>query len=133
MPRKQRDSGDLTALQRRLDGWRRRHGGRGRRIPEHLWRAAARAAQTEDVAVVARVLRLPRERLEAKAAEEAELRAEPEAAEFVEIQLPATEAAGRGSGAVVVQFEALDGRRLRLELPPSTACDVGAIFTAFVG
>lgn len=124
----------MLALRRRLDAWRRRHGGRGRRIPEYLWRAAARAAQTEDPAEVARVLRLRRERLEAKAACEAASSFAPELdeAEFVEVQLPATESARPGAQTVVVQIEAPDGRRLRLELPSARACDVSALLAAFL-
>lgn len=58
-------------------------------------------------------------------------------AEFVEVQLPVTtlssssdERGCRGS-AILVQLEAPDGRRLRLEVPRGVRCDVGAIFGAF--
>ena len=78
--------------------------------------------------VVARVLRVRQERLGRLAdAREEEARAGP-AAEFVEIALPVEVA-----GSVFVQFEAPDGRRLQLEVPSTSACDVGAIFAAFAG
>lgn len=128
MPGKQCDSKPLTDLRRRLDAWRRRHGGRGRRIPDELWHEAAELARREGVDSVARVLRVRRERLGRLAdALGEEARAAP-APEFVEIALPTPVA-----GPVFVQFEAPDGRRLQLEVPSTSACDVGAIFSAFAG
>lgn len=93
-----------------------------------------RAAQTEDPAEVARVLRLRRERLEAKAACESAASFTPELdeAEFVEVQLPATEGAAPAAQTVVVQCQAPDGRRLRLELPSARVCDMGALLAAFL-
>lgn len=121
----------MAELRRRLDGWRRRYGGRGRRIPEELWREAAEVARREGVGVVARALQLRQERLERleRLAVEASGDAQGgRALEFVEIALPSS-----GAGVVFVQFEAPDGRRLQLEVPPAGCCDVGAMFAAFVG
>lgn len=56
----------LEAARERLDGWRRRHGGRGRRIPEGLWLEAADAARLAGVGETARVLRLRPEKLRAR-------------------------------------------------------------------
>jgi len=131
MPRKHIDSNRLTDLQRRLDGWRRRHGGRGRRIPDDLWQEAAEIAQREGVSVVARVLRLRRERLGRLMAEMERDGPAGEALEFVEIQLPVE--ASVATTPVFVLFEAPDGRRLQLEVPSAAGCDVGAIFAAFAG
>jgi len=48
----------LAALQLRFEGWRRKHGGRGKRIPEVLWSEAARVARAEGVPTTARALGL---------------------------------------------------------------------------
>jgi hypothetical protein len=50
-------------VQQRLDGWRRKHGGRGKRIPEVLWTEAARVARVEGLSTTARALGLRVERL----------------------------------------------------------------------
>lgn len=47
---------DLETLRRRLQRWRQRHGGPGRRIPEALWEEAATLAQREGVVEVARAV-----------------------------------------------------------------------------
>ena len=98
MSREHADSELLTGLQRRLDGWRRRHGGRGRGIPDELWREAADLARREGVSVVARVLRLRPERLGRVVAE----LEDDERPEFVEMAWPLELSAGP----VLVQFEA---------------------------
>ena len=132
-----KQSTDLDALVRELDGWRRRHGGRGRRIPEELWLEAAEAARSLGVNVVARELRLRRGHLENRVACLDEVATEGGVhAAFVEVPLPAVwpSAAPRDRGdcaAVVMWLEASDGRRLRLEVPPATPCSVDAIFAAF--
>jgi hypothetical protein len=48
----------LAAVRQRLDGWRRKHGGRGKRIPEALWTEAARVARAEGLSTTARTLGL---------------------------------------------------------------------------
>jgi hypothetical protein len=48
----------LRTVQQRLDGWRRKHGGRGKRIPEGLWDEAARVAGAEGLSTTARALGL---------------------------------------------------------------------------
>lgn len=130
MPRKQPDSKPLGDLRRRLDGWRGRHGGRGRRIPDELWHEAAELARRDGVALVARVLRLRAERLAWFAGDLEEHDRATGGAEFVEVELPT---AVVSAGSVFVHFEAPDGRRLQLEVPPTAVCDVGAIFAAFAG
>ena len=48
----------LAAMQQRLDSWRKKHGGRGKRIPEALWTEAARVARAEGFSTTARALGL---------------------------------------------------------------------------
>jgi hypothetical protein len=137
MARNPTDYGDLNTLADRLERWRRRHGGRGRRIPSELWQEAAYAARGFGAEAVARALRVRRERLEA-ALERLEFEAADAegSTEFVEIHLPATTVSSpderrRRCPSIVVQFEAADARRLRLEVPGNASCDVGGIFSAF--
>lgn len=137
MSEKTKNSGDLVDLAYRLNHWRRRHGGRGRRIPEELWLEAAEAARAGGVDVVARELRLRPGRLE-KLVErlgQGSTRVE-RSAEFLEIQLPIAPIPagpeGRPNGAAIVMWlEASDGRRLRLEVPAGARCNANAIFAAF--
>jgi hypothetical protein len=53
----------LGRVQKQLSSWRERHGGRGRAIPEELWRAAVEVAAVAGVSETARVLGVDRERL----------------------------------------------------------------------
>ena len=54
---------ELGRVERQLSRWRAQHGGRGRRLPEPLWMAAAEVASQAGVNETARVLGLDRERL----------------------------------------------------------------------
>ena len=48
---------ELVALQQRVEAWRGRSGGRGRRIPEGLWREAVRMVRSAGLHATARALR----------------------------------------------------------------------------
>jgi hypothetical protein len=54
----QRKSAELNDLGRRLDKWREKHGGRGSRIPDELWKDAVQLAKVEGVWASAKALRL---------------------------------------------------------------------------
>jgi hypothetical protein len=60
--RTEKDSGAESA-RAALEGWRRRSGGKGRRIPEEYWRAAVELARTRGVGPAARFLRLDSRKL----------------------------------------------------------------------
>ena len=137
MSEKTKNSVDLADLAQRLDRWRRMHGGPGQRIPEELWLEAAQAAQAGGVDVVGRELRLRRRHLEKRVAclEEGPSKKE-HSTEFLELQLPtvgiwAEPEDRRSRSAIVVCLEASDGRRLRLEVPAGTRCNMDALVTAF--
>jgi len=49
---------DLTTLSERLAQWRRWYGGRGRRLPAWVWKAATKLSQTRGVGSVSRALGL---------------------------------------------------------------------------
>jgi hypothetical protein len=56
-------SAELNEVGRRVAGWREEHGGRGSRIPDELWKAAAGVAQVEGVWRTAKALRFNYEAL----------------------------------------------------------------------
>jgi hypothetical protein len=131
----QEDGGrhDLERVRRRLEQWRRQHGGAGRSIPESLWAQAAGVARVEGVVATARRLRLDRRRLERRLAEApASLpgvwRSAGAQSDFVEVvparlSLPAR---------TVVRFESPDGKRLHVESSePAAPVDVVALAEAF--
>ena len=51
---------ELAVVGRHIEDWRKQHGGRGKRLPEELWNAAAGVARGRGVEVTARALRLSR-------------------------------------------------------------------------
>jgi hypothetical protein len=87
------------SLRKRLDKWRKEHGGRGRRIPEELWADAAEVASVEGVEITARRLRLSRDRLEERVAKKTGCRpkgrSDDERPEFIELALPHSRSTGR--------------------------------------
>lgn len=112
---------------RRLEAWRQQHGGRGRPIPEGLWKVAVEVARVDGVEATARVLRVDRERLARRvefAREQDPLEARRPASEgFIEL-----EAGLCAPGRAVVRFEGRDGEKLELEL---AGLDVVALARAF--
>lgn len=59
-------SRELATVQRRVEHWRKGHGGRGSRIPEELWQAAVGAAEVSGVYATSRALRFNYERLKTR-------------------------------------------------------------------
>jgi hypothetical protein len=122
----------LSAVRQRLERWRERHGGRGRRIPEELWNAATEVARVDGVGSTARALRLDVGLL----ARRLEVASRP--ADLVPVQAMASEAprasddfieldarALSAPGQMVVRLESEDGEKLELEL--SGACMPSAV------
>lgn len=87
----------MESLQARLTQWRKKHGGRGRRIPEAIWIEAAEVARVEGIELTARLLRLNRDRLEEHVVEGCRpcSRDDIESTEFVEVALPHTLSSGQ--------------------------------------
>jgi hypothetical protein len=118
----------VEAVSRRFEDWRR-DPGRGRRIPEDLWRAAIDVAAQHGIWRTARALRVNngelKRRLEA-ARREGE-HGGAQAAAFVE--LPPTMV---GAGAeCVVEIEDPRGTRLRVRLPGWVVPDLAALAREF--
>ena len=124
---------ELCRVEKRVSRWRARHGGRGRRIPEELWSAAAEVAAVAGVNETARVLSIDRKRLSRRVgvgpsvASAAELleRAALASTGFVEVDAQRMFARGR----TVVRLTSRDGEQLEIEVEGS-AMDVVSVARA---
>jgi hypothetical protein len=63
-------SRQLAEVQRRVERWRKREGGRGSRMPAELWRGATEVARIEGVYAVSRALRIDYNRLKSRVSSE---------------------------------------------------------------
>lgn len=125
---KRAGGGTLRAVRQRLDGWRRKHGGRGRRIPEALWTDAASVARAEGLCATARALGLRIQRLK----EWVERSGEPVVvgqgrAAFVELT-------GMGSlsgSRAVVELVNAGGQQMRVHLMGAGTAELVSLAEAF--
>jgi hypothetical protein len=119
----------LAEVRSELATWRRRHGGRGKPIPQPFWDQAITLAQRDGVGETARALGLDERRLERLTHASARSPAEP-SVRFVELDaaqvLPPT-------GQVTVEMLARDGGRLRLHLTAPPTEQLVALIRAFAG
>lgn len=118
-------SRELSRVFERIQRWRERHGGRGKRIPEELWATAAEVARTEGVEATARLLRLREDRLAELVAElEGKASASPA---FIELgPLPP-------SGKTAVELVNQRGDRMRVEVAGASSLDIASLTRAFLG
>jgi|SRR5688572_11586666 len=126
---------ELGRVGRKLSGWRERHGGRGRPIPEELWGEAAEVAAVVGVDEAARVLGVDRERLARRVAERSSerssvealpVRRAPASAAFVEVDAHRVFARGM----TVFRLTSRDGEQLQIEVEGGTV-DVAAVARTF--
>jgi len=124
----------LGRVQKKLSRWRERHGGRGRPIPEGLWKAAVDVAAIAGVNETARVLRVDRERLlrrvgahpSGASGAAAAMRTTLARTAFVEVDAHRVFARGK----TIVRLTSRDGEQLEIEVEGS-AMDVAAVARAF--
>ena len=120
---------ELGRVEKKLSSWRARHGGRGRRIPEELWRAAGEVAAVAGVKETARVLGIDHERLLRRVGAHrngASVIAAPTAvASNAFVEVDAQRVFGRGK--TVVRLTSRDGEQLEVE---GSAMDVAAVARA---
>ena len=121
---------ELAAARRRFEHWRKRHGGRGRRIPEPLWIEAARVAQVAGVQQTAGALRLKLERLKdrvggSRMASDVDSRAR--GAAFVEL----TGMGCFGGVQTVVELVNRVGEQMRVHLAGASRADLINLAEAF--
>ncbi len=115
-------TGELMAVRRRVEAWRRRGGGRGSRIPEELWKEAVEVAQVAGLHATARALRFNYDRLKERAGQSAGKR-NGNAGQFVALQLPQLD----GGAHVVVDLAGREGEQVRIELSGLSGMDVVAL------
>jgi len=118
----------LRAVRQRLDGWRKRRGGRGKRIPEALWTEAARVARAEGLSTTARALGLRVERLK----ERVDRTAGPvvvggRAPGFVEL----TGMGSLGGSRAVVELVNAGGQQMRVHLMGASTAELVGLAEAF--
>ena len=117
---------ELVALQRRVDAWRGRGGGRGSRIPEGLWREAVGVVRSAGLYATARALRFKYEGLKKRSGREA---AAPkrQGTAFVALQMPQI----NGGAKAVVDLVGRDGEQMRIDVSNASAMDVVSLAEAF--
>lgn len=119
----------FTATRREFELWRKKHGGKGRRIPEELWSRAARMARREGVYETARALRLDYERLKGRVGLSGSTDGQdgcPAPSTFVE--LPMGLLAGGGT---IVELVGRGGQQMRIHLSCASAADLVRLAEAF--
>lgn len=114
-------------VSRRLQRWRRDHGGPGRRIPEELWELAADVARVEGVEETARALRLDSARLEREVAG-SQVVATAQTAPLEYVELGASEV-GLTTQRASLEVVTAGGDRLRIEVVGTL--DVPGVVRAF--
>jgi hypothetical protein len=120
-----RGRGSLKNLELRVERWRERHGGKGRRMPDTLWAEIAEVARVEGVDATARLVRVNRERLARLAGRTVP---SPEAtAEFVEIDTSRMWTPARA----IVRLRGQDGEEVEIEVSSASPVDVIALAQAF--
>ena len=124
---------ELGRVEKKLSIWRERHGGRGRRIPSELWRAAAEVAAVAGVNETARVLGVDRARLQRRlgarpvGASDIAARTRTTVGSPAFVEVDARGVFGRGK--TVVRLTSRDGEQLEIEVEGS-AMDVAAVARA---
>jgi len=114
----------LTALEQRFVVWRGRRDA-GARIPEPLWKAAAKVARECGVHATAKRLRLDYYALKKRAAQCQ--RNDAAMATFVDITPPVPLVANE----CVLELESGDGRKLRIQWRGAAVPEVSALSQAF--
>ena len=118
----------LRGVQRRFEEWRRERKGRAR-IPESLWKAAVKMAETYGVNRTATALRLDyytlKKRVEAKAANDTS----PEGTASPFLEMPPF--GPIGTGECTVELEDFKGATMRVHLRGYAAPDLTALARSF--
>ncbi len=102
--------------------------GRGVRMPDPLWQAAARLAKVHGINPVARALHLDYYNLKRRVRGGSGTGTVPQgpAPVFVELGLP-----GTGAGGVVLELSARDGAKMVARIPDGSQLDLVALAGAF--
>jgi hypothetical protein len=117
-----------SGVQRKLTHWRQRHR-RGARIPEGVWRAAAKLASAHGINRIARALRLDYYSLQKRVA--ARARSRTHAPEFVELLPGGLPASSLSRPECLIEVEDPGGAKLRIHLQGGEFPDVAALTRGF--
>jgi hypothetical protein len=125
-------SAKLKEVQRRVELWRERGGGKGSRMPEELWEAAAEVARMEGVYSTARALRVEYSRLKERAAstwsiQDVSTRATASSARSSFVELGMGQLCGPCRTAMEISDG--DGARMRVEVTGAAVNIVGVVQT----
>jgi hypothetical protein len=118
----------LVGLRRRVEHWRKRHGGPGSRVPDELWQAAVSVARVEGVHATSRVLRLGYGRLKARVEANGEGRTNGEReAGFIEL------GTGQlcGGSRTMLELIGQRGGQMRIDISGPTTVDLVGLTQAF--
>ncbi len=115
-----------TALRREFERWRRKHGGRGSRIPEPLWSQAVDVARTEGVYGTARALRLNYERLKERVGNLSQAPNGSAEAAFVEVPMGSI-----GGSRMLVELVGRGGEQMRIHLAGTSTAELVGLAQAF--
>ena len=115
----------LARAQRKIERWRQQHRPRAR-LPDELWREAAKLASAHGINRTARALRLDYYALKEHAAAAAEVG--ERAADFVEV-LPGAMSSTRPE--CVIEIEETGGDKMRIRLAGGNLPDVAELTRAF--
>jgi len=118
----------LAVARQEVERWRRKHGGRGSRIPEELWSEAAKVARAQGVYATARALRLNYERLKDRVgvAKAGGALAGHAQAAFVELPVGSL-----GGGRTIVEFIGRGGEQMRIHLASASSAGLVGLAEAF--
>ena len=119
-------SRQVTRVQRRVERWRKRGGGKGSRMPAELWREATEVARIEGVYAVSRALRIDYNRLKSRVSSEEGTAGSDKS--FVELEASQI----CGGCKTVLELVGRAGDRMRLEVAGKPEVDVVGLTQVFL-
>ena len=120
-------SAQLKAVQRRVERWRSRVGGKGTRMPEDLWQAAAEVARVEGLYSTSRALRVEYSRLKQRVT--STVAPSMKSSSFVELGM--SQLCGACSK-TVVEICGSEGDRMRVEVTGTPTVDIVGLTQTFL-
>ena len=110
-------SAQLKEVQRRVERWRERGGGKGTQMPEDLWQAAAEVARVEGLYSTSRALRVEYSRLKQRVTSTAAIST---TSSFVELGMSQL----CGVCKTVIEVCGREGDRMRIEVTGTPTVDI---------
>lgn len=123
-------SAKLGEVQRRVEVWRERGGGKGTRMPEELWLAAAEVARVEGLYATSRALRVEYNRLKQRVTSTAvsSTKTRSAGASFVELGMSQL----CGACKTVIEVCGRGGDRMRVEVTGTPTVDIVGLTQTFL-